>query len=221
MALTTEEHERVATAIRRAEARTSGEIFCVFTEYADDLKIVPVAYAALAALCLPPILLILGIIDPAWFAGWRAESSLSVAFVASVYAALSALIFALVFLLCWPLPVRFALAPRTLRHSQADRLANENFLAHGIHTTKGQTGVLIFLSRRDHFAEIIADEGIYERVEPDIWGDALDGMLERARTGAVTDAFLFAVEACGRILTEHFPADDKNPNELPDRLVEL
>lgn len=221
MALTSDEHRTVSEAIRSAEAMTSGEIFCVFTEHADDLKIVPVAYAAVAALCLPPILLILGLVDPAWFAGWRTESVLSVSFVASVYAALSALIFALVFLLSWPLPVRFALAPRTLRHSNADRVANESFLAHGIHTTENQTGVLIFLSRRDHFAEIIADEGIYERVDPDIWADALDGMLARAKAGDIPGAFTFAVEACGRILTEHFPADDKNPNELPDRLVEL
>ncbi|MBZ6377616.1 hypothetical protein B5C34_04015 [Pacificimonas flava] len=221
MALDPGDHAQVSAAIADAERTTSGEIFCVFTEAADDLKIIPLAAASLAALCLPPLLLILGIVDPAWFAGWRDTSSLSPAFVASVYAALSAGFFLAALALTWPMRVRFALAPKSLRHGHAERVATESFLAHGIHNTRDRTGVLIFLSRRDHFAEIIADEGIYERVEPEVWADALEGMLERAKANDFAGAFTFAVGECSKVLSRHFPPRGDNPNELPDHLIEL
>ncbi|MEE4349105.1 MAG: hypothetical protein V2J26_02645 [Pacificimonas sp.] len=221
MTMQASDHEVISAAISAAEKHTSGEIFCVFTEASDDLKIVPIAYAALAALTLPPLLLMFDLVDPAWFAGWRDTNALSVPFIASVYAGLSALFFILTLAIVWPLPVRFALAPASLRHTHAERAARESFLSHGIHTTRERTGVLIFLSRRDHFAEVIADEGIYEKVDPGVWADAVAGMLERAKAGDFAGAFTFAIAESGKVLAEHFPPGATNPNELPDRLIEL
>ena len=219
MALTSEEHNRISAAIRDTERRTSGEILCVFTEAADDLKIVPLAYAAVAALVLPPLLLFFGLVDPSWFLGWRAVSDVSVRVVTSVYAGLSVLLFLAAWLVARPL--RFRLAPRALRAANVDRAATETFLAQGIHTTDDRTGILIFLSRCDHIAEILADEGIHQKVGEDAWGDIIERMLEQAQDGHIAEAFLDAVASCGTILAEHFPPGEHNPNELPDRLIEL
>ena len=221
MPLPTEDHARVSAAIKEAEERTSGEIFCVFTEAADDLAVVPLAYASLAALVLPPLLLWFGIVDSAWFAGWRAGSELAVQTTVSVYAALSAILFAVTWLIVRPAPVRYRLAPKSLRAAAANRTAMESFLSHGVHTTDDRTGILIFLSRRDHIAEVIADEGIYTRVEEDVWADTVEGMLRHAKRGDIPGAFLFAIGEAGRLLAEHFPPTGRDPNELPDHLLEL
>jgi putative membrane protein len=37
------DRERIADAIRAAEAKTSGEIFCVIARHASDYRLVPLA----------------------------------------------------------------------------------------------------------------------------------------------------------------------------------
>ena len=221
MALSPEDHAAVAAAIGKAEATTSGEIFCVFTEASDDLTVVPLAYAALAALVLPPLLLWFGVFDPTWFGEWRTTSTITVHEVVTVHVALSALLFAGVWLLLQWRPLRFAMAPKSLKRANADRAAMESFLSHGIHTTEERTGVLIFLSRAEHVAEVVADEGINAKVGEEVWGDIVEAMLAEARQGNLAAAFVRAVERAGAVLTEHFPPRPGNPNELPDKLIEL
>jgi putative membrane protein len=87
--------------------------------------------------------------------------------------------------------------------------------------TEDRTGVLIFLSLDDHVAEIVADEGIYARVEHDIWGDTLDVLLAEVRNGRMADGFVKAIAMCGSVLSAHFPPCARNPNELPDKLIEI
>src|SRR3979409_1316084 len=48
-----------AAAIRAAETKTSGEIFCVVAQHASDYRLVPLAWAALAALIVPAPLIYL------------------------------------------------------------------------------------------------------------------------------------------------------------------
>jgi len=44
---------RIADAIRAAEARTAGEIFCVIARHSSDYWLVPIAWAAAVALLTP------------------------------------------------------------------------------------------------------------------------------------------------------------------------
>jgi putative membrane protein len=50
---------RVAEAIRVAETKTSGEIFCIVAQHASDYRLVPLAWAALIALVVPAPLIYL------------------------------------------------------------------------------------------------------------------------------------------------------------------
>lgn len=223
MALNQAAHERVSAAIRAAEAHTSGEIFCVFTEAADEHRVVPLAYAALFALVLPPLLVWFGLAEPGWmrWGTWTAEDGAAPWHFAALDAALSAVLFAATYLIVSIPALRYRLAPPSLRRAAVDRAAMESFLSHGIHVTDERTGVLIFLSRADRQAEIVADEGIYARVDAEIWGDAVEAMLAEARSGRIDEAFVQAVERVGAVLAAHFPPRADNPNELPDRLIEI
>ena len=51
--------DRIADAITKAEAKTSGEIFCVIARQSSDYRLVPVAWAAAVALAVPAPLIYL------------------------------------------------------------------------------------------------------------------------------------------------------------------
>ena len=48
-----------------------------------------------------------------------------------------------------------------------------------------------------------------------------DELAAGIKTGHTKEGFTGAIEKCGELLAEHFPAHSENPNELPDGLVIL
>jgi putative membrane protein len=49
----------------------------------------------------------------------------------------------------------------------------------------------------------------------------MEALVERVRGGEPGAGMAEAVRQMGVVLAEHFPKGDDNPNELPDRLIEL
>jgi putative membrane protein len=115
------------------------------------------------------------------------------------------------------MPIRLWLVPRPLQRVRAHRAALEQFVVRGISRTKNRTGVLIFVSLAEHYARIVADEGIAAKVKHAEWQEAVDTLTARMHEGRVTEGLIAAVERCGAVLAIHAPADG-SPNELPDRL---
>ena len=228
MRLSELDHQKVDAAIAAAEQTTSGEILCIVANEVSDYREAPLAWAAAAALILPLLLIPLGF-GPHWLpgfaGGWTAAHSgaldESTAATLAAYAILQAVIFALVTLLGMIPGVRRALTPKSLKAQRVHRAAMEQFLAQGIHVTEARTGVLIFASLADRHVEVIADKGIYEKVKPEVWGDAVAALTKAVKEGRPADGFVEAVGLCGRVLAEHFPPTSTNPNELPDKLVML
>ena len=197
------ERERISHAIARAEAKTSGEIVAVVAERSDDYIFIPLLWAALAALLVPLPFLIWG--------GWPGPQVYAVQLAVFAVGALLAV---------WE-PVRFRLVPGPVKRARARRRAMEQFLAQNLHTTANRTGVLIFVSAVERYAEVIADTGIYGRVPPETWSRVVDGLTRKIREGEVAAGFIEAVDACGALLAEHFPPAPADTNELPDHLIVL
>ncbi len=201
--ISTKDRTRIARAISSAEKKTSGEILAVVAASSDDYVFLPIMWAALVALGVPLIFL--------FFVTWPA---------AHVYA-LQLAVFAVLALVVQWWPLRMALVPGAVKRARAHRHAMEQFLAHNLHTTKGRTGVLIFVSEAEHFAEVIADEGIYKKVSPEVWDEAVTGLTADIARGKVADGFVGAIEVCGSVLAKHFPPSSRNRNELPNHLIVL
>jgi len=87
--------------------------------------------------------------------------------------------------------------------------------------TQGRTGILIYLSMREHRAEIVADTAIAAQVAPEVWGQAMADMLVHIKEGRIADGMVAAIRDVGVVLAEHLPRADDDKNELPDRLIEL
>jgi putative membrane protein len=200
MSLSVDDRTRIAAAIRAAEAKSSGEIVCVLAQTSSDAGALPVLIAALAALALPWALVA--------FTAMPVEHMLS----------LQVLVFlALTVTLCLP-RVRVALLPRAARRHVAHRVAMEQFTIRGIARKRERAGILIFVSLAEHYARIVADEGIAAKVSQKEWQDAVDALIAHTRDGRIADGFVSAIERCGAVLSKHFPRAGEIHDELPDRI---
>jgi putative membrane protein len=201
--ITQADKDRVAEAIRMAETKTSGEIFCVIAHQASDYRLVPLAWAALAALVVPAPLLYLTL--------WPASLIYLVQLVVFIVLAI---------VLAQP-AIRFHVVPRRAKHERAHALAMRQFFAQGLDRTEKRTGVLIFAAAAEHYAEIVADAGINSKVTPEVWRQAIDALTAAIKDGRAGDGFVAAVEQCGAVLAAHFPPGALNRDELPNKLVEI
>jgi putative membrane protein len=203
--LTDSDRQRVAEAIRAAENETAGELVTVVARASDGYEYIPLLWATGIALLVPLPLI--------YIEQWLLS-------LAEIYAAQLAVF--LVLSLLFRIPrLHMALIPRAVKHMRAARLAREQFLAQRLHRTAERSGVLIFVSVAERYVEILADEGINDRVAPDEWDSIVAGFVIDVKRGRIGDGFVSAVAACGALLSRHFPKPPGNPNELPDRLVEL
>ena len=199
MQITAEDHKAIAAAIRTAEERTSGQLVCVLAHASSGYAYVPILWASMLALALPWPLIFL----TPWSAEW-------------IFLAQLLLFVAAVLLFSW-LPLRLWLVPRRVQRARAHRAALEQFFLRRVGHTAKRTGVLIFVSLAEHYARIIADEGVAAKVHDAEWQAAIDTLTCDIRDGRIAAGFVAAIERCGAVLAEHAPPDG-SPNELPDRL---
>ena len=123
-------------------------------------------------------------------------------------------------ILLWD-PLRFFFTPGPVKAARVHEQAIKHFKVGAERRTHGRTGVLIYLSMREHRAEIVADEPIAEKVPAEVWGEAMADMLVEIRKGCIAEGLAAGVADVGRVLAEHFPRDEDDQNELPDRLIEV
>lgn len=203
------EHGRIAAAIAEAERRTAGEIYCVLARRSDDYFYPSAFFVAL------PILIVslpLALLAHHWWIDLRPA--------VLVGGQLAALASSLAILLAAP-RLRLLLVPPRLRYRRAHENALRQFLARNIHATRQRTGVLIFISLAEHYAEVVADAGIAAHVPQERWNEAVDRLTEAARNGRLPDGIIAAIGLVGAELATHFPPGGTKPNELDDHIVEL
>jgi len=223
------EHDAVRDAVAAAEARTSGEIFCVVAAQSAHYGEVPFGWASAVALAAPPVALALGVRPAAllaafqndWVAAHTAAISSAMTTALIGYGALQAVLFVAVAAVASMPAVKIALTPGSLKRSQVHKRAMEQFFARGLPALEEQAGVLIYVSSAERRVEIIAGEGIHGKVGDATWNRAVASALERIRRGDAAGGLIAAIEICGAALAEHFPADGERSNRLPDDVAEI
>jgi putative membrane protein len=221
--LTSDEYARVSAAVSAAEAHTSGEIVTVLAERSDGYTDIALAWAAAATFLA---LIALGIapdfylglferLTGGWISEWTPREIFELAALVAVLKFGGMLLIQL-----WQ-PLKFFLIPPPIRTTRVHDRAVRAFKIGAERRTHGSTGVLIYLSMREHRAEILADKAIASKVSPEMWGDGMLALLAEVKQGRFADGMIAAVEQVGTVLAEHFPAGSENANELPDRLIEV
>jgi len=198
-----------AEAIRKAEAETSGEIYAVLARSSDDYFFA----AGFVATCG----ILIASVIAAFLAHWYWFDIRLPRFGLAVLAA-----FLTAMLVLWFFPaIRMLLVPRRIRYKRAHLNALQQFLARNVHITEHRTGILLFVSMAEHYAEVIADAGIHARVEQDEWNAIVATLIHHASRAQVAEGFVLAIGQAGVLLEKHFPAGPDNINELDDHLIEL
>ena len=111
--------------------------------------------------------------------------------------------------------------PQSLLANRAHQNAVNQFIARNIHITKARTGVLLFVSVDERFAEVVADDAINAHVPQPEWDRIVAMLIDGARHGRYAAGFLDAIAATGSLLQAHFPKSADDRNELDDHVVEL
>jgi len=215
----------VAKAITAAEACTSGEIVCIVNEHRHYYAATGLGIAAVLAFLLPLLGVVLGV-DPLrllpggdWSGG---DPALDLRRGIEAYAALQVALFCLAAALLVLTPLGSWLTPPHFKHARVRGEALAQFRTRGIGDTRARTGVLIYVSTPDRIAEVVADEGIYAKVDAGHWRATVAALVAGIKAGTPARGFTDAVGLAGKVLAEHFPAaPGENPNELPDRLIVL
>lgn len=217
------DHQLVTAAVAEAEIHTSGEIVTIVTDLSDDYSDVALAWATVIAFLALSVVAFfprfyLDLLDRQ-LGGWGHI------WTPGEYLALLFLLMALKWLGSWLIlkwiPLRLALTPKHIKQRRVRNRAIDLFKVGTQSRTVGRTGILLYLSMKEHQAEIVADEAIAGIVAPEIWGDAMLALIKKVRAGHPGEGMAEAVRQMGIVLTEHFPKGSENPNELPDRLIEI
>lgn len=207
--LSPEDHARVTAAIRGAEDKTAGEIYCVVARTSDSY-FYPAAFTL--ALAMLAVSLVVAFLLEYWWYDLRMH----------VFVAAQLLAFACALLVLQLFPgLRIWLVPRRLKYRQAHANAVKQFLARNVHLTTARTGVLLFVSLAERYAEVVADAGINQKVRQETWDGVVLQLVDGARENRLADGFVTAVGTVGALLSEHFPISENDVNELDDHLVEI
>lgn len=217
------DHTIVSDAVAEAELTTSGEIVTVLADRSDGYSDVVLVWAvalsfsamSLFAMVPQPFMDLWDSLVGGWTHVWTTGE------LATMTIALGLLAFTLGWLLLTWDPLRFALTPSPVKTARVHARAIKHFKVGAERRTHGRTGVLLYLSMREHRAEIVADQPIAEKVPAEVWGEAMADMLAEIKEGRIAEGLAAGVRDVGKVLSEHFPRAEDDQNELPDRLIEV
>jgi hypothetical protein len=83
--------------------------------------------------------------------------------------------------------------------------------------TEQNNGVLIYLLFADHDVEIIADRGINQKVPADDWERICKNMEDCFKKGSFEQGITAGIGEITILLAKHFPFNENDRNELPNK----
>lgn len=224
----TEEQKRIENAVKMVERNTSGEVAVMVVDESDSYReaaaIGAVVFAGFFAL-LAAMLLETGIhYDDIWMdrSGVLSGALSVVAHTVTVW-----IYIPLVLLLYFPFKclldrvsgLKILFMPARRLQEEVRERAVRAFFEKGLHKTRDETGVLVFISILERTVWILGDRGINEKISQDFWS-ARASELSLAMKGKEYCAALCEVIArCGEELARHFPRKADDTNELADGVL--
>jgi putative membrane protein len=194
---------RIEQAVQAAETATSAEIaVCVRRASGDD--------RFLAAIIGAVVFIAIDTIGPAIWWNYDRLAWLGVALIAAI----------LVFWLCDRFDLGLRCLPAKLLVKDARRTARATFLDSGLDNTPERNAVLLFVSRAEHYVEILPDRAAAAAIDSAHWNAIVDGFRQAARKGDLGEAVAGAVAAIGQICAVHFPASGANPDRVSNQPIQ-
>lgn len=200
---TAEEKEKLRATIHEAESRTIGEIVAMVIDHSDHYLEVEVLGGILLGSLLSLVLTLLFFHSSLW-------SYIPLSFI--------------FFLPCWWLFMRVETFKKLFigarRKEEAVRLrAEQAFFEKGLYKTKKNTGVLFFLSLLERKVWVLADKGIYEKMDQETLNRFANEVSRGIKEGRACEALSQAIQEIGVLLSKHFPITSDDTDELSDDVI--
>ena len=105
-------------------------------------------------------------------------------------------------------------------NEEVEESAITNFFKEGLHRTKDETGILIFISVFEQKVWTLADRGINEKVHEGTWNEIVQSIVDGIKSQQQGTAICEAVKRVGHILRKHFPVQADDTDELKNLIVD-
>lgn len=223
------ELEEIEAAIRKAEQNTSGEIVVMLVNSAKKYKKVTFFVSCFFGISLTvlgmktvPFLLPDDFLMTLIKLPFSVKDEFIYIFTYGIgfFLIVSFLLISLFFQLfsCFKGWLRL-LIPEEIMEENVRKRAFLEFYRKGIYLTKEGTGVLVLITRLERKVYILADRGIYQKITQ----EGLDRFALEISKGIKThdekNALIKAISGIGKHLSDYFPAQEINENELADRVI--
>lgn len=97
--------------------------------------------------------------------------------------------------------------------------AERAFYEKGLYKTRENSGVLFFLSLLERKVWVLADEGIYKRIDQETLNRFANTVSQGIRDGRACDTLCQAIKESGEVLASHFPMEPGDTDELSDEVM--
>ena len=200
---TPEEKERLKATTREVEARTIGEIVVMVVDHSNHYIEAEVLGGVLLGSLLSLILTVLFFNSSIWS-----------------YVPLSFLFFFPCRFLFQKMDPLKKLFIGIRRKEEVVRLRAERaFFEKGLYKTKKDTGVLFFLSLLERKVWVLADKGIYEKMDQETLNRFANEVSRGVREGRACEVLSKAIQEIGVLLSKHFPITPDDIDELPNAVM--
>lgn len=98
-------------------------------------------------------------------------------------------------------------------------LALKEFHKLGMQNTKDKTGVLLFILFTEKKFEIVADEGINNKISQDKWDIITNHLISNFREEKFKDGIVKALDEIKEVLIKEFPRQSDDTDELSNDIV--
>ena len=118
----------------------------------------------------------------------------------------------------WVPALRLPFTSKREMEEEVRRGAAESFLRFRVRSAAGGTGILLYVSLFEHRVVVQVDTAIAAKLSDSDWEGVRDLLLDGLKNKTPGPGFVAAIERCGQILAEHFPAAPVHHNELANEL---
>jgi putative membrane protein len=201
--LNDEDNKVIESAIKKAEATTSGEI--VFTAARASARYLHATLqgAIIGMAIVTAVFLMIPVTHNITSLLWTEFISFAAFYTLLPY-----------------LPWRRWIISKQEMDARVNDAAFMQFYASGLHRTRESNGVEIYLSLFERRVVVIGDRGIHEKMGDRHWQNVRDLIIEGIRKGDLRGGVCAALESCGKALAENFPRRSDDVNELSNKVIE-
>ncbi|MCR5725360.1 MAG: TPM domain-containing protein [Treponema sp.] len=210
---------RISEAVAAAEKSTDGEIVVAVAKESSRYSFWELLASVLSALVVFAALLPCAGIARSWFESkmWTVPDWYLVALYGVTVFGLIAAFFQVANV---PFIDRIVV-PRFVQEDAVSARAFRLFSESGVHNTAHHSGILIYLSLLEKQVRILADSGISARISADLWALISDDIAADMSCKSYESAILNGIEKCGQLLSQYYPAQKSEGDELPNGLILL